>query len=185
MIPGLSHLPDFITGAEEAALLDSVDAQPWLSDLKRRVQHYGYRYDYKARAVTQDLYLGPLPDWLADYAARLHRNGTFPTVPDQVIVNEYQPGQGIAPHIDCVPCFAETITSLSLGSPCVMNFARSDTGQKTSLLLEPRSLLILSGEARYRWTHAIAARKSDKWNGAFFARGRRVSLTFRKVLAGA
>ena len=28
-----------------------MDARPWLSDLKRRVQHYGYKYDYRARAI--------------------------------------------------------------------------------------------------------------------------------------
>jgi hypothetical protein len=27
-------------------LLDAVDAAPWLSDLRRRVQHYDYHYDY-------------------------------------------------------------------------------------------------------------------------------------------
>jgi alkylated DNA repair dioxygenase AlkB len=178
-IPGLSCLPDFIDGAEETQLLNIIEARPWLNDLKRRVQHYGYKYDYRARAVSPDLYLGPLPDWLAGYADRLHGEGLFRQRPDQVIVNEYQPGQGIAPHIDCEPCFDETVASLSLGSPCVMDFARD--GQKISMLLEPRSLLVLSGEARYEWTHAIAPRKTDKLNGQIIPRTRRVSMTFRKV----
>jgi alkylated DNA repair dioxygenase AlkB len=42
-------------------------------------------------------------------------------------------------------------------------------------------LLILSGEARYDWTHEIPARKSDVINGARQPRTRRVSLTFRTV----
>lgn len=104
-------------------------------------------------------------------------------MPDQIIINEYQSGQGISTHIDCVPCFSNTIASLSLGSPCVMDFAHSETGKKSSLLLEPRSLLVLSGDARYLWQHSIAGRKTDRFNGQTIQRTRRISLTFRKVLA--
>jgi len=99
------------------------------------VQHYGWRYDYKARSVTNDLRIGALPDWLQSYAIRLQQAGYFPETPDQVIINEYHAGQGISAHIDCVPCFTDTIASLSLGSPCVMDFTQSKTGEKLSLLL--------------------------------------------------
>jgi hypothetical protein len=60
-VSGLSLLPDFITEAEERELLLVINQQSWLTDLQRRVQHYGYRYDYTARQVTADLYLGALP----------------------------------------------------------------------------------------------------------------------------
>lgn len=50
------------------------------------------------------------------------------------------------------------------------------------MLLEPRSLVLLSGEASYNWQHGIAARKSDLYGGIRLERLRRVSLTFRKVL---
>jgi alkylated DNA repair dioxygenase AlkB len=113
---------------------------------------------------------------------RLQQAGLFDETPDQIIVNEYQPGQGISAHIDCVPCFADTIASLSLGSSCVMDFTHSKTGDKSSLLLEPRSLLVLTGDARYVWQHAIAGRKTDRHNGQIIQRARRVSLTFRKVI---
>lgn len=38
-IPGLQYLPDFIAAEEERALIKIIDQQPWLNDLKRRVQH--------------------------------------------------------------------------------------------------------------------------------------------------
>ena len=94
-VPGLKYIPGFVADSDESGLLAAVDAEPWLADLKRRVQHYGYRYDYKARKVDPSLYVGPLPDWAAELAGRLHREGWFDEVPDQLIVNEYQPGQGI------------------------------------------------------------------------------------------
>jgi alkylated DNA repair dioxygenase AlkB len=183
-ITGLSYIPNYIDESTEASLLEVIDSQPWMNDLKRRVQHYGWRYDYKARNVTSDLRIGALPDGLQSYAVRLQQGGLFAEMPDQVIINEYQSGQGISAHIDCVPCFAGIIASLSLGSPCLMDFRHSKTGEKSSLLLEPRSLLVLTGDARYVWQHAIAGRKTDRHQGETIQRTRRVSLTFRKVIVG-
>lgn len=64
-IPRLTYIPDFISTQEQDFSLAQIDQQLWLNDLKRRVQHYGYKYDYKARAIGNDAYLGPLPDWLS------------------------------------------------------------------------------------------------------------------------
>lgn len=50
------------------------------------------------------------------------------------------------------------------------------------VLLPRRSLLVISGEARYHWSHGIAPRKQDQVMGQLVPRGRRVSLTFRHVL---
>lgn len=181
-ISGLIYVPDFISAREQDFLLSQIDQQSWLTDLKRRVQHYGYKYDYKARTISNDAYLGPLPDWLASLSKKLHDNSIFLSASDQVIVNEYLPGQGISAHIDCVPCFADTIASLSLGSSCIMEFSNPKTGEKKSIVLEERSLIVLSGPARYEWQHAIPSRKSDIINDIKTERTRRVSLTFRNVI---
>lgn len=109
-IQGLTYISDFISIHEQDFLLAEIGRQPWLTDLKRRVQHYGYKYDYKARAVGNDAYLGPFPDWLSSLSRKLQDGGVFSPAPDQAIVNEYLPGQGISAHIDCLPCFTGTIT---------------------------------------------------------------------------
>lgn len=181
-IPGLRYVEGFVAGLDEATLLAAVDASPWLDDLKRRVQHHGYRYDYKARKVDPTMHLGPLPDWAQPLAARLVADGHMPTVPDQLIVNEYEPGQGITAHVDCVPCFGPVVCSLTLGSSCVMELSAVEGDGAESLLLDRGSLVVLAGEARYQWRHAIPGRKTDKIGGQARARGRRVSLTFRTVL---
>jgi len=56
-IAGLSYVADYVSPAEQADLLNSIDQQLWLNELKRRVQHYGYKYDYKKRAVESGMYL--------------------------------------------------------------------------------------------------------------------------------
>jgi len=182
MINGLHYLSDFLAPNQEDDLLAAIDREPWLDDLKRRVQHYGYKYDYRARSVDLEMYLGALPEWAQNVSNRLQSNGWFKVQPDQLIVNEYQPGQGIAPHIDCEPCFADTIASVTLGSGCSMDFTRLADATKKSMYLEPRSIVVLTGEARYDWKHSIAPRKSDPVDGLRVVRARRVSLTFRNVL---
>lgn len=181
---GIAYLPDFISPEEEAELVHHLDAGNWSNELRRRVQHFGYRYDYKARRVTPESHLGPLPGWIAPLARRLMSDEHFTNTPDQVIANEYLPGQGISKHVDCEPCFGPVIASLSLLSPCEMVFRRLDGSARASILLEPRSLVILSGEGRYDWTHEIPARQSDLINGLRHPRGRRISLTFRTTIMG-
>jgi alkylated DNA repair dioxygenase AlkB len=181
-IVGLQYIRDFIDQKKHDDLLCQIDSAPWLTELKRRVQHYGYKYDYKSRSVNHSMHIGPLPQWAEELAHLLFERRLTPERPDQVIVNEYRRGQGIANHVDCVPCFADTIISLSLGSACVMKFTNKETHHVFPLLLEPRSLVILQGEARFDWMHGIPARKTDQYQNMTIQRGRRVSLTFRKVI---
>jgi alkylated DNA repair dioxygenase AlkB len=173
-ISGLTYIPNYISAAHEESLIKLIDAKEWNLQLKRRTQHYGYKYDYKARVINAASYLGAMPDWLEELCEGL--KNIFPKKPDQVIVNEYLPGEGIASHIDCLTCFSETVCSLSLASGCMMDLKNG--AMKKSIYLEAKSLLILSHQARYQWHHAIAPRKSD--NG--IKRKLRISLTFRKVI---
>lgn len=57
LVGGLTYLPNYLAEKECNGLVSAVDGMPWL---KRRVQHYGYRYDYKARRVVPEMYLGPI-----------------------------------------------------------------------------------------------------------------------------
>ncbi len=183
IVSGLTIVPAYITPEEERDLLEAVDASPWLTDLKRRVQHYGWRYDYRTRRVDESAFLGALPDWAGCIAARLRRDGYAAAIPDQLIVNEYEPGQGIAAHVDCVPCFGDTIASLSLGSGCEMVFSSLYTDEQHAVYLHPGDLLVMQRDARYSWRHEILARKSDEVDGRRITRKRRVSLTYRTVIA--
>ena len=181
-IVGLCYHPNFIDARMHNSLIETIDRQSWEHSLKRRVQQYGYRYDYKNRTIGKADWLGPLPDWTARTIALLHQQNVFEAGPDQMIVNEYLPGQGIALHMDRTTCFGETIAILSLSSPITMNLVHAYSQGRSAILLEPRSLLVLKGPARYEWKHGIAARKTDRFLGNSFKRERRISLTFRTSL---
>ena len=181
-IKDLSIVEDFISEVEEKELREFIDKEEWLNDLSRRVQHYGYKYDYRFRRIDLSMKIGDLPIWIEPITERLVEKNYFKTKPDQLIVNEYEIGQGISPHIDCEPCFDDTIVSISLNSTAIMNFNHAITNEKIEIFLPRRSAVILKGESRYNWKHSIPGRKTDKLNNQIMKRGRRISLTFRRVI---
>ena len=180
-IPGYTYISDFLSPDEAKALyqwLDTRSPEVWMRDLSRRVIHYGWRYDYTNRRVSPDLYIGPLPERCAALAERLHsETGKFPEIPNQVIVNEYEPGQGIAMHTDHHG-FGPTVAMISLGDSWSMEFLHERTGRKQTRVLDVGSALVLSDEARREWRHGIAKRKKEP-DGRL--RSTRISLTFRTV----
>ena len=177
-IEGLTYYPMLLDRDEQERVIGEVDRLPWQSDLSRRVQHYGYRYDYKARTIDESMRVQPLPPFARWVGEQLLQLGVVNEMPDQLIVNEYQPGQGIAAHIDCEPCFGDRIITVSLGSAYEMDFIHSHTKEVRSVILNVGSALVLVDDARYLWMHRIRPRTSDHG----IARGRRVSLTFRNVI---
>lgn len=181
-VNGLNYYPNFLSLEEEQEVLNEVDSQEWLGDLKRKVQHYGFKYDYRARKIDESFRIGPLPSWSEAIIKMMRGLGVIDFQPDQLIVNNYEPGEGIAMHVDCEPCFTDTIVSLSLGSDVVMNFKELKSSKKYEILLQRRSLLVISGESRYDYEHGISERKSDVYNETKRVRRRRVSLTFRQVI---
>ena len=134
----------------------------------------------------------------------------------QAILNLYLPGEGISAHVDLLQRFGDGILGLSLGSGCVMRFCKDlpeerldvhdddssrDKSARTfqdreywDLYLPERSVLVLSGEARYHWKHGIEGQLFDLVQGegrgeaekpTSIARGTRLSITFRWLLPGA
>lgn len=178
MIPGLQYVPGYVTCADHDELMATVSALDWQEAGGRRIQFYGHWYQLGRAGVYR---VGDLPEWALGLARRLRDDGLMPYLADQLIVSEYRAGEGIRPHIDA-PVFADVIVGVALGSACVMEFLRP--GHDTeALLLEPRSAVVFSGDARHEWQHAIPARTADDWHGQRLRRSRRISLTFRKMRA--
>jgi alkylated DNA repair dioxygenase AlkB len=176
-IAGLQYVSEYLDRETHDRLLTAVHLQPWQTSNAHGVQVYGYHYNHKRRAAYR---IGELPAWASDLAQRLWREGFLPSVPNQLVANDYRPGEGIFAHVDQA-VFGDTIVSVSLGSTCVMRFSNSEGERTEELLLEPRSVLVLSGDARWAWKHEIPARAVDRWQDQERPRSRRVSLTFRVI----
>lgn len=92
--------------------------------------------------------------------------------------------------------FEDGIAIVSLESPCVMHFTHVDESScdpsikgegilsalKVPVYLNPGSLVILWGEARYLWKHEINRKPGFQiWEGQELSQGRRTSITLRKL----
>jgi alkylated DNA repair dioxygenase AlkB len=177
MIQGLTYIPGYLEAAAHDALMAAVDEGEWRDFGERRAQIYGYSYHYTKGGIYR---VEDLPAWAQDLAARFKRDGLMPELADQLVVNDYAPGQGIPAHVDA-PLFSDTIISISLGSSCMMEFSK-ESGEGDQQFLEPMSALVIAGEARHQWKHGIPGRTIDDWQGREWPRARRVSLTFRTLL---
>ena len=147
-------------------------------------------------------------------------SGRQPTF-DQMIVNSYQPGEGISSHVDLLK-FEDGIAIISLGSSATMTFTNIDSAAdcmpltdkslshatqsehsrpnrcaestysntsvpdgshpgedlQQNVHLKAGDLLLLQGEARYRWKHGIAFNQPCSVQSS----ERRVSVTLRKLV---
>ena len=204
-IPGLDVVASFITKSEETDLLKFLDSQSWRIDLSRRTMHFGGTYcimpprsatPSERKMIEQQVIKAPcMPEELGFLVERMIDQGIYMSDkrPQFCIVNEYLCGQGISAHIENFR-FGEPVCSLTLAGEDSMRFhelcsaddgsvrsgkasAAARTGHRRDVLLQRRSLAVLTGDARSTWQHEIVrGRKTGKPLG-----WRRVSLTFRTL----
>lgn len=185
---GLQYYNNIISDELHTTLVDFLTSKdrnwskgPDKSANGRLVQQYGYYYDYEKRAIASHT-VEAIPKIIKDLNNSLVENKILTQSHNQVIVNFYTPGQGITPHKDHVKYFGGEIATISLGSGCIMDFANPDTGEQYEQYLKPCSIAIMRDDARWKWTHSIAARKTDKWENRTIDRTNRISITYRSVV---
>ena len=178
---GLRFLPEWISTEQERMLMNELDSCEWDTTIKRRVQHYGFQFKYSQLNVDTDAPVSDFPPLCRQLIMERPEVEIFQF--NQLTVNEYVPGVGIASHCDTHSAFTDTIAVVSLLAPITMDFISHDNARKVSVIVPARSLMLMSGESRYGWRHAIARRKSDLATDGETTtpRSRRVSLTFRRL----
>lgn len=203
---GLRYCSDFVSKEEESQLIDILDGNgaAWKRHIRRSMQYFGLVYYQTTHKVAElqpsdpieERPLGDLPAWLLP---RVFATGAFVGTRgvNQVQANEYLGRSGIGLHVED-PAVGGTLATLSLLEPVQLTLQKADAlGRPQSrhvrdredclkILLEPRSLLILQGESRYHFAHAIRTSRLVPLRGGGTLRRsesyRRLSLTFREVL---
>lgn len=174
---GFVYQPEFLSHNEESGLLDNIRELPFEAfdfhgyKARRRIVEYGLEYDfgtYKAAATRPFTdFLLPVRNRAAEFA------GLSPEGLVEAIVTEYSPGTPIGWHRDA-PQFGIVI-GISLASSCRMRLKPYKAeGKIISLILEPRSIYVMSGPARWRFQHSIPAVEELRY-----------SITFRTLRAQA
>lgn len=193
--PTAYYIPNFITSNEEKHILDhfySVPKPKWTYLTNRRLQDYGGVPSEKGMIPEK------IPNWLDMYINKIYNLNVFKgKKPNQILINEYEPGQGIMPHTDG-PLFYPTIATISCGSHTILEFLENNESRKKvcDILLEPLSLVIIKDDLYSKYLHSIYERKIDKLTedcinisftgdkrlvGDILERNTRVSVTIRNV----
>ncbi len=185
VVTGLFYMDNAIDNPSD--IIDDLDEREWkpLTDSKnsRIVQHYGFLYDYKTHKIGEKgekfpkciRTLAKNLTKICENAGLISRKYTF----NQCIINNYLPGQGISKHID-VKSYGDVIGCYTLNGGSIMRFT-SPEGVTHDVYVKPNSLYVMSGDARYKWTHEMPSCKYDTVDGKKLRRERRISITFRNV----
>ncbi|OQV19682.1 Alpha-ketoglutarate-dependent dioxygenase alkB-like protein 6 [Hypsibius exemplaris] len=214
------YIPDFLLADEEAYLLQKVQDAPkpkWTQLTNRRLQNWGGHPHVKGM-IAEDL--PSWLQVYASKIGKLGLFGD--KVPNHVLVNEYVAGQGIMPHVDgpvffptittlnlgshTVLDFYTTLkdevsptahaTSFSdvieVDQPIPDEQSQPSDRHAFSLLLRPRSLVIIKDDVYTGYLHGIREVRNDTIDGKIanlpqtgaalgeiLARETRVSLTIR------
>ncbi|KIK98461.1 hypothetical protein PAXRUDRAFT_134204 [Paxillus rubicundulus Ve08.2h10] len=186
------YIPDFITADEESYLLRKASIhespkQKWKTLANRRLQLWGGEILRKNILFREEMprFLTPYPD----IVGRLKGTKAFESSPhgepNHIILNEYLAGQGIMPHEDG-PSYYPVVATLSLGSHAVFHYysySKSEDGSMQvgsprpssgrtinpapvlSVFLEPRSVIITTGDMYTSHLHGIDEVTDDNFMG--------------------
>jgi alkylated DNA repair dioxygenase AlkB len=168
---GFWYQPEFLSIAEEQQLLQQISMVAFHPfdfhgyQARRRIVVYGWDYNFTSREAAET---EPIPDYLIPLRNRAAEFAGIERLSlVEAVVTEYPPGAPIGWHRD-VPQF-EDVIGVSLASPCRMRLkpysrkgsqtaARQASRSKiVSITLEPRSIYLLRGAARWHWQHSIPA----------------------------
>ena len=86
----------------------------------------------------------------------------------------------IKPHVDSVKFCGRAIAGISLLSSSIMKFVNEeDENMWFKVILPRRSLYLMEGDARYKYTHEILKDEESVCNGVHIQKGRRISVLNR------
>lgn len=177
-IAGVAVHSDIINESDEATIVRIIDThKSWApSQEGRNKQDYGPRISFLKQKVSVGDFAG-FPDYAVDLFDKMRKRydsllGDF--VPVEFCILEYTPERGsyIRPHYDDKWIWGDRLLTVNLLSETNLRLTREYNMPPYEIIIRmpARSLLVLSGPARYDWHHSI--RKYD-------IKSRRIALTWR------
>ncbi len=167
---GLKMAYDVISPEDERDLIDQIEAMglpPFAHDPDnpRCTRTFGWDYHWPDEAISPG---EPLPESLhalRNLVAELAEVPADSLIQVQII--RYEPGAIIQHH--CDKRVWDIIIGLSLGDGVTMEFRKAGEGgyEVVRAELPPRSLYVLTGEARHVFEHGLPAMQGTRWSFTF------------------
>lgn len=176
-IPGLFYIKNYLTMSEIDTILNKIHSEIIFKPIttaptSRLVAHFGYNYSYDRSGIKP---ADPIPTDLTNIVNinkinNICGENIISNPFDQLIINEYKPGQQIAPHTDHVTQFGPIIACITVGKSVPIIFTLGSI--KKIINVESGSMYIMTKDSRYLWKHSLK-NTSD---------GTRYSLTYRTIV---
>lgn len=121
----------------------------------RRVAHYGKYYSCDRTGLKD---AQPIPDFMNELvnSSRINNLVGFDLIDklfEQVIINEYKPGQQISYHTDHTKLYGPVIACITVGQSVPIKFECG--GIKKKINIEEGSMYIMTDESRYEWKYSL------------------------------
>lgn len=166
---------DFLSENEEESLL--IELEPYLKRMRYESGHWdnaikGYR---ETERVNWNSTNSLIIDKIKKIAFKLQ------DVPlKHVHILDLEENGVIMPHIDSIKFCGSTIAGVSLLSDSVMRLIQENNKNYIlDILLKRRSLYIMTGLARYNYTHEILGNENSKFGSKEVRKSRRISVICR------
>jgi alkylated DNA repair dioxygenase AlkB len=168
---GFVLISEFLTSEEESRLLQFIGGLEFHEfqmrgvTAKRRVLQFGWHYSFESFKLTS---AAPMP---AIFEPVRERAASVARIPAEdfaeVLLTEYRPGARIGWHRDAPPF--GIVAGVSLAGSCRMRFQNGvkENRETAAVELPPRSLYLLTGEARTKWEHTIPPAKELRYSITF------------------
>lgn len=167
-IDGLSYHPNFISEEEYIQLLNILRTLDYKEINGRATKYFGLNYTHlKETHNSEKTIIPPFFNLLTPLGIES----------DQLVITYYPENIG-HDFIRESDLFGDNIIIIILGSSFKYSFCKDDIS--VDFLVEPRSLLLISGKSR-EWRRRIKGRLKDKFNGLTILRSPFYTLTFRKI----
>ena len=204
-LPGVVHLPNFLSVEEQAALVkqardiaNQVKGTPvamrrprvgqgqmaaWLLSLGWFWQTQPYRLvrEVDGHAVPEvPANYQVMANNIMDHARAIDPLvGPTPTV-ETALVNFYPPGAGMGLHVDAEEESDNAVVSLSIGEETIFRIQNTENTQQTDLLLMSGDALVFGGPAR-RAHHGVKAPREATGPETTGLKEGRINITMRQV----
>ena len=137
---------------------------------------------------NQAMMFGEMPIWVNELEDVIRQSVSKNNIPfkvhkyNQLILNRYTGEEGLVPHVDLAK-FEDYIVGVTLCGTATFVFTPLSGGSPTSFFLKQGDAYLMSGNARYNYTHGIPESEYDvDDHGNQIPRTMRVSITLRKLV---
>lgn len=182
-IDGIFVAEEIITEEDEKELISKIDSIDWInSQSGRRKQDFGPKVNFKKQKIKLNQFLG-LPKFDKQLLNRIITKLNNKCLNDFIAVEvchlEYNPqnGSAIDLHFDDFWLWGERLVTINLLSTTILTLVLPqindrEADEQIHVYLPQRSLVILSGDSRYKYQHSIQRQH---------IKDRRIAITYREL----